>query len=653
MSDTNLLQTEVSPIALSTRSRMLLKKMLLDPAPLRVKELADQFNVSERTIKYDLETIRVWLQEQEIFMRSNPSKGIWIECDESERTGLLSKLEASGSHVFVNQHERARGIILDLLLSDKHITIGEMVKKNDVSRNTILSDLAIAEAFFRDWQLLLERSRFGIRLIGTERQRRTVLEKVIHDLLDGNDMLQIVQGVAQQQKPALHFNKVLARFLEPVQDLDALFEALSRIVRETEAEIGVLLSDRVIIGVFIRLCIVIQRQRQQGEFVENEARSQEHVSEHSLSIFRIFRRVLSMLPEHETISLTDDDVWFVSLQAIGMAAPFPYEVSKGEGLPDVYTITHDMIRHVMEQMRFPFSEDQELFNNLLAHMSDKLTKHSYGVVEPNPLLKEIMHSYRTMFDYVKQACSDVLGPIGIQLTDPDIAFIVLHFQTAYERKAEQQKWKALIVCGTGRGTSKWLMTIIENEIKHLQFAASCSVMDVEKVLEQVPVDLVISILPVNVNVPVVVIHSIPGKRDFQAIQAQLNQLGSTKARASARNTAGLRRPERLAYDAGQLENMVQDIIYTGYDLSREVIAHFRDYLSDERAEGLTLHLLFMVNRLHFGTAYTQYGESPLLGIKAMALKEELNIVLQRKNVSATEGELHAILRYFEPLDKGE
>ncbi|WP_231506178.1 BglG family transcription antiterminator [Paenibacillus sp. UNC451MF] len=643
----------MSPIALSTRSRILLKKMLLDTTPLRVKELADQFNVSDRTIKYDLETIRVWLQEQDVFMRSNPSKGIWIECDESERTELLGKLETSGSHVFVNQHERARGIILDLLLNDKHMTIGEMVKKNDVSRNTILSDLAIAEAFFKEGQLLLERSRFGIRLIGTEKQRRTVLENVIHDLLDGNDMLQIVQGVAQQQKPTLHFNKVLERFLEPVKDLDALFEALSRIVRETESEIGLLLSDRVIIGVFIRLCIAIQRHRHQGEYAEDETRIQESASEHSLSIFYVFRRVLEMLAKRESISLTDDDVWFISLQAIGMAAPFPYELSKGESLPDVYTITHEMIRHVTDQMRFPFLEDQELFNNLLAHMSDKLTKHSYGVVEPNPLLKEIMHSYRTMFDYVKKACSDVLGPLGIQLTDPDIAFVVLHFQTAYERKAEQQKWKALIVCGTGRGTSKWLMTIIENEIKHIQFVAACSVMDVEKVLEQVQVDLVISILPIKANVPVVVVHSIPGKRDFQAIQAQLNQLGTSRVRSASKSGGGLRRPEMLAHDVGQLENMVQDIIYTGYDLSREIIAHFKEYLSDERAEGLTLHLLFMVNRIHFGTAYMQYGETPLLGSTALALKKELEHLLQRKNVSATEGELQAILRYFEPVDKGE
>ncbi|MFE5324008.1 BglG family transcription antiterminator [Paenibacillus sp. NPDC056579] len=641
------------PIALSTRSRMLLKKMLLSRMPHRVKELAHQFDVSERTIKYDLETIRVWLQEQNVFMRSNPSKGIWIECDEAERKSLLEQVEDSGNHNWANQQERVRRMVLDLLLSDSHITIGEWGKKNDVSRNTILSDLALAEAFFADWQLRLERSRFGIRIVGTEKQRRSVLENVIHDMLDGNDMLQIVQGVVQRQKPALHFSKVLERLLGPVKDLDSLFGALSRIVRDIEKDVGVLLSDRVIIGVFVRLCIVIQRHRQPGGHAEDFAESREFFSENSLNMYHLFRKVLIELSEREEWRLSDDDIWFISLQAIGMASPFPNEQeTNGEGMPDVYTVTQELIEHVARQMQFPFQKDPELFNNLLAHMSDKLMKYSIGVAEPNPLLKEIVHSYRTMFDYVKAACGDVLGRQGVHLTDPDIAFIVLHFQTAYERRADQYKWKALIVCGTGRGTSKLLMTIIENEIKHIQFVASCSVMDVEKVLDNIQVDLVVSILPVKADVPVVVVSPIPGKHDFQAIQKQLNELAGKKVRSASRERADIGRSGMLSPDTGQLESMVQDIIYTGFELSRDIVTRFKPYLSEERAEGLMLHLLFMVNRLHFNKAYKQYGETPALEGSALALKEELEQVLKSKNVSATEGEIHAILRYFEPADKG-
>jgi hypothetical protein len=109
-----------------------------------------------------------------------------------------------------------------------------------------------------------------------------------------------------------------------------------------------------------------------------------------------------------------------------------------------------------------------------------------------------------------------------------------------------------------------------------------------------------------------------------------------------------RLPERLVHHADNLEFMVQGIIYTGYELSREILSRFKANLSEERAEGLRLHLLFMINRNTFGQPYTDFGDWPALGDDMLELKEELESILRSKNVSASEGELQAILRYFEP-----
>lgn len=73
-----------------------------------------------------------------------------------------------------------------------------------------------------------------------------------------------------------------------------------------------------------------------------------------------------------------------------------------------------------------------------------------GVADPNPLTKDVMLKYKTMFRHVKAACTNVLREHQIFLTDGDIAFIVLYFQTAYERRIDQHRWRALAVCGTGR-----------------------------------------------------------------------------------------------------------------------------------------------------------------------------------------------------------
>ncbi|GKS12014.1 transcription antiterminator BglG [Paenibacillus chitinolyticus] len=637
-------------MTLTTRSRALLKKIVYSHSPLRIKECAEEFQVSERTVKYDLESIRLWLQQEQIELLSKPSRGIWIDCSDTDRIHLLEKLDAVGEHVFLNQQGRMRHMLIDLLLLDGYLTIGELVAKHDVSRNTVQADLALADQLLAGSGLTLDRTRHGIRVSGSEMKRRGVLEHVIQDLLDGNDMFQIVQGVVQERRPHLHFSKLLEWFLQPVRDLDRVFEDVGSLVREIREKTQLLLTDNAIIGVFIRLCIVIQRQRPAEEQPAADsgerpvACDQRSLAGYHLSISDLFRQKLTGLFAELELPLSEENIRYVSLPAIGLIPPL-LEARDEEGaqLPDAFAVTKKLIDIVSESVHVRFRKDPDLMQHLHAHIADKLNKYSYGVAEPNPLLQEILRSYRTMFETVRSACGEVFSPYGILLSDSDIAYIVLHFQAAFERRQEVQQYRALVVCGTGRGTSKLLKTVIENEIKTLQVAAFCSVMEFDKQVVG-DFDLVISIFPIEAHVPVVVVNPIPDKNDFKSIRLRLENLekhGGAEG-ASAGRSSSLQRPE-LSY----LEQKFQDIIWKGFELSRAIRTRFAPYLNEERLEGLTLHLLFMMNRIAFDTAYIQTGSAPSAEGAEGELAEELKMLLSEHRIHATEGEVMAILRYFE------
>ncbi|WP_068775226.1 transcription antiterminator [Paenibacillus sp. FJAT-26967] len=637
-------------MTLTTRSRALLKKIVYSRSPLRIKECAEEFQVSERTVKYDLEAIRIWLQQESIELQSRPNKGIWIECGDAERIHLLERLDAVSEHVFLNQQGRMRYMLIELLLNDGYVTIGELVNKHDVSRNTVQADLAIAQQQLVHSNLELVRSRHGIKVSGPRLRKRAALENIIQDLLDGNDMFQIVQGVVRERKPKLHFSKLLEWFLEPVGDLDRIFQVVGSLVRQTRERTHILLSDNAIIGVFIRLCIVIR-----GNFTlegEDEAGLNQQtplsppraLTRHHTCITELFRDQLTGLSAVLEREFTDESIRYVSLPAIGMIPQMLKDKDEaGQMLPDAYLVTKTLIDLVSEAVRVRFRQDPDLMQYLHAHVADKLNKYSYGIADPNPLLHEIMRSYRQMFDPVRQACKEVFAPYGITLSDSDVAYIVLHFQAAFERRQDTQVYKALVVCGTGRGTSKLLKTVIENEIKTLQVAAFCSVMEFEK-QNVTDFDLVISIFPIDSAVPVVVVNPIPDKNDFKSIRLRLDHLEETRAPQDplARVNDSLQRPE-LSY----LEQKFQDIIWKGFELSRAIRTRFADYLSEDRMEGLTLHLLFMMNRIAFDTAYVQSGNSAVPeGIGGEAV-QHLKELLSEHRIHATEGEIMAILRYFE------
>ena len=100
---------------LTSRSRELLKKIIDSQYPLRVKVLASEFQVSERTIKYDLDVIRLWLKEQKAYLDSQPNRGIWFSGDAVTRNKLRGMLEESDKkNVFLSQRDRVESIDLKL-----------------------------------------------------------------------------------------------------------------------------------------------------------------------------------------------------------------------------------------------------------------------------------------------------------------------------------------------------------------------------------------------------------------------------------------------------------------------------------------------------------------------------------------------------------
>ncbi|MCG6199638.1 HTH domain-containing protein, partial [Anoxybacillus sp. LAT_38] len=83
-------------VQLTSRSRALLKVLLDSSRPMKIREAARDFRVSERTIKYDLEAIRTWLKERHVTLHSQPNKGIWISENEEKRADLRRHLEGWG-----------------------------------------------------------------------------------------------------------------------------------------------------------------------------------------------------------------------------------------------------------------------------------------------------------------------------------------------------------------------------------------------------------------------------------------------------------------------------------------------------------------------------------------------------------------------------
>jgi len=215
--------------------------------------------------------------------------------------------------------------------------------------------------------------------------------------------------------------------------------------------------------------------------------------------------------------------------------------------------------------------------------------------------------------------------------------------------------KTFVVCGTGRGTARLGRTLIENELTNIQVVGIYSIMEVEKALETHKVDFVVSVLPISLPIPVVVVNPIPTKHDFEAIFNVTKQLGRQRPEAiseydfrkSSRHNLSSLSSDLTSEQQPLMERISRDIIIQGFELSQVIISTFKAYLTEQATVGLMLHISLMVHRLVFATPYEDHTTyDPMEPEYVTSLRSKLVQILHENDLTVPRGEMEAILRYF-------
>ncbi len=179
---------------LTKRERQLLIYLVEMSEPVTIKKLAEKENVSVRTIKYDLDDIREWLNERKQVLYSKRSQGIWMNISSSDRIKLKSELmDVNRFEIFADQSLRIKRLLIMLLVTKEAITGMKMANALDVSKDTIMNDLDVLENNFLKEGLTLNRqARKGFWIIGEERLVRLTIEEILQKEFTDYDIYKLM-----------------------------------------------------------------------------------------------------------------------------------------------------------------------------------------------------------------------------------------------------------------------------------------------------------------------------------------------------------------------------------------------------------------------------------------------------------------------------
>ncbi|WP_375178692.1 BglG family transcription antiterminator [Enterococcus rotai] len=615
---------------LSKREIKILLLLLDLEDSVTTKELAETFQVSVRTIKYDLENVRDWFNEQNVLLQTRRNKGIWLEIPDSERLTLKNEIiEVERFETYPDQELRVNQLIFRLLLAQSALTSQELADELQVSRNTIINDLDRVDELIQHYNLKLNRqSRQGFSIIGEESKIRLLMEYITQKEITEYDIYQIMSYFVQsgQQK----------KMQEVHVGVNTIFQKIYQVaLKEMTGLLDPSLFDQFnyaeILSITLRVAIASSRMQLHHTVGTYKMLTNQKVLQQKQELpFLLMKKVF----DHYELPLLADEYFYIYS-----------DVFVANNQQDIVGLTEELIKDVSEEIKFPFYRDRQLFTNLFAHLSLRLTKKHLFINEYNPFVDDIKAKYPQLFSAIQLASqSDIVGS-ALLINDSFIAYIALHFLVAYEKNLHEVNVVRIVyVCSTGLGVTSLIEQKILEEVSNVEIAGFASVLNAVDVIEEKNPDLVLSIFPIEiVNRPFIKVNPLPTQADLHTVQEEVNKiLTHTKSGKVPRLI-----PRQQVKEKQGIEAESRDILVRAYVIYEELLKAFAEKLTQEYKEAFLLHVMLMVHRITFDSQYENEGNIVKETLLAQQeLVEQIERIFAKNDLMVNQAEITALLNYI-------
>lgn len=472
------------------RSTEILEKLILSNSKsMEVKKLITTYRISLKTLRTDVNEINDFLLEAKMSPTklNEKEKLILLEKDIMKIQDRLNHMDTYSYKM--SREERQIYIIAELLMSQDYITMQNLAKKLNVSRNTILNDFETVKDYCLAFNVnVLMKSSKGIKIECDQKDRNNLLMQIFHDLED--DYME-----------KSFFHQLIQRKLGMKIPLEMIKEDL----REYMEQQHMLVSDRVFSYVSIYLFVILNRK------INKKRRTVEKLTGDTAS-----DNLLNWFADKYEVSINKNDVKdfgrYMKQHDFNISSE-QKEINDFE----LYGIIVYFLQMVGEDIECSLQSDTVLIESLLEHIRTLKNWEDYDFEMPLsdelPIPKEILEKTIEKNSIILERY------LGYPLTKEMKESIMIHICAAFVRNLEYLNLlEVLIVCPGSMATGKYLEAQVKNYFD-FRVAAVIPSRDVEEFLKSNKIDFVISTVNVrSESVPCVKVQAQLTMNDINAIQ---------------------------------------------------------------------------------------------------------------------------------------
>ena len=448
-----------------------------------VKDLSKELGVSERTVHYDLESIST--KDKRLEIKRKRGVGVRIIWSEdiliSENEGPLTP--------------RQLDIFKKLLFDEITMTVTSFSEIYFTSPSSIVNDLDVLKLIFlNESTLRLSADSHGTKLVGTEKERQKTMllfnESIFRTITYSDNLV------------------VYAELLYPYYSKE-IVDQCEMMIRELESYNLYSVSKHYEINIFNVLVVMVHRMQQDKHVkIDGEMLVLDEVL--AMKHYLIASDLLEILSNSLPFTYTDDDMYTLSIYL--QANRLEFSPSRTFDDSVFSEVTRSTISRMSITLNVDLNHDEALYQSVMVHMYHLVYRMKNQIKIINPLLEEIKKHFRLLYDLTWLIFDGEKDQLGITLTEDEIGFLMLHFQTALDRKEKSKR--VLVVCPKGVVSSEFIVNRIQRILPPLDVIELASLDMVDK-YDLSDINLIISTIPVKeVDKEVVIVSPLVSEQDL-------------------------------------------------------------------------------------------------------------------------------------------
>ena len=413
---------------------------------ITVKDISNLYNITERSIRYDIDELNVFFQEKNnkdiIEINNNRLKILYSENEIEDIVENIKEKE-----YFLSENERVNILSYEIFLSKNEFILQYFTEKYNLSKTTVRYSLKELNKIISEYGLVIDmNNNRGYKIIGSEINIRKYIINILREYIKNTKEKKI------EYDP---LKKIIQKFYKKSR-IEESKSTINKILDYT----GKTISDEAFETLQLFLFISVIRNKNDHEIeedVENEI---------FLSKTKEFSKIREILEKIENIKEKDIH-YFVDFFLGSYSYNLEYSYFLNWIL--IESLIDQFIKLLSDKLKVNLTEDKILRKELLNHIKPAIYRMKNKFKLTESILSEVKKQYMELFIKTKSSLKIISDFIDLSFDEDEAAFITVMIQRAIMRNNPFTLLKKdpniLIVCGLGYSSSRFLYENINNRFQ--------------------------------------------------------------------------------------------------------------------------------------------------------------------------------------------